>query len=311
MTSAQGFLDISVLVSTTDKDSATMSAEFDQNYGSDATWVIKNQLIQLPAQPTLVTGATGPRPANISFPFTVPWAYGLTPVTQGQPAPDNLLVEIHIHSQPGGSYRIDNLSSCTAPTSSFGMVGTACHAAGMAPVELESNTSMQAGNPYAWQLSNAEPGMPFMLAMNLTDQGGLLGNPAWPLPYPLFDPANPSQPSQALALAAFTGSAPDCYINVDLAATLGGVMDANGEGTVSVILPPGRQYVGLTLYTQAIVFSQTANPLLLISSAGHASTICGPLGVSRVYQFYNGGPTVTPPTSGTLTFGLGPVIEVQ
>jgi hypothetical protein len=120
-TPPKGFLDISVLVSTTSKTSATASAVFAENRGVDATWVMQNQIIQLPAQPASplppAPPLPAPRPANIPLVFTVPWAYGLTPVVQGLPAPRNLLVEIWIHSQPPGAYRVDNLSSCSATPS--------------------------------------------------------------------------------------------------------------------------------------------------------------------------------------------------
>ena len=53
LTPAKGFLEVSVLVSTTHRDSATASTVFDENYGTDATWVIQNQVLQLPAQPAM------------------------------------------------------------------------------------------------------------------------------------------------------------------------------------------------------------------------------------------------------------------
>lgn len=65
-TPAKGFLVISVLMSTTDKDSASLDPEFDLNYGADATWVIQNLPIQLPAQP-LITSGSGPRPPTSTF----------------------------------------------------------------------------------------------------------------------------------------------------------------------------------------------------------------------------------------------------
>jgi hypothetical protein len=302
---AKGFLEVSVLMSTTSRTSATMSTTFADNYGSDATWVLQNQMMQLPAQPP---HPPGPRPANIPFPFTVPWAYGLTPATQGLPPPSNLLVEIWIHFQPSGSYRIDNLGSCVAPTTTVGQVGPLCAAPGNQPVELGGNVSMTAGSSYTWTVQNAPASMPFLVALNLEQGVGLLGNPAWPLPYPMFDPLSPSQPSAALA--SLTWPAPDCWINVDPAVWLTGVCDAAGNGAVSGPLPPGREFVGTVFWAQAYVFAPTANPLRIITSLGRTTEVCGPLGVARVYAFYNGVGTTSPPPVGSLQYGVGAIFDV-
>ncbi|HEB51618.1 MAG TPA: hypothetical protein ENI87_00010 [bacterium] len=313
-TSAKGFLQLSVLMSTTSRDSSTMSATFDDNYGTDAMWVAEDLIVMLPAQPVTTTS---PRPANIDLPFTNLWVYGLTPATTGLPAPDNLLVEIWIKYQPSGSYRVDNLGSCTAPVSTFGLVGPQCAipdpnnpGSNLPPIDLSGDTSMLAGSNYTWRISNAQPSMPFMLLLNLTDQGTLFGNPSWALPYPLFDPANPSLPSPAFAFLNY--AAPDCYLNVLPTVVLGSTTDQNGDGQVTAAIPPGRQNVGGTYYAQALAFAPTANPLFFISSQGRSTTICGPLGVTRVYKFYNtnGNPLTAPPSVGTRSAGVGLVLDV-
>ncbi len=305
---AKGWLDVSVLVSTTDKTAATASAVFADNRGTDATWVMQHQLIQLPAQPAL---PAGPRPANVPFVFGVPWAYGLTPATATMPAPRHLLIEIHVHAQPAGSYRLDNLGNCTAPQSTFGTIGAACAVPGNAPVALTADASMLAGSSYSWHVANGPASMPFLVLVNATNVGGLFGNPAWPLPYPMFDPANPSLPSAALAVLQWP--APDCWLNVDPVAALGGITDAVGAGSASGVLPPGRDIVGETLYAQALVLAPTANPLRLVTSLGLAATVCGPLGVARVHAFYDNTPTPppTPPASGTVQLGVGLVFDVM
>ena len=58
--------------------------------------------------------------------------------------------------------------------------------------------------------------------------------------------------------------------------------------------------------------SQTVNPLQFVTSQGRQTTVCGPLGVARVFKFYSasGSPTPTPPASGTRTLGVGLVLEV-
>lgn len=304
----KGFLDISVLMSTTSRDSASVSSVFAENHGSDATWVLRNQLVMLPAQPS---PAPSPRPANINFMFQVPWAFGLTPATGSQPAPANLLVEIHIHAQPNGAYRLDNLSGCIAPSATFGMVQSACQFSSAGPVLVTGDQTMLAGSSYQWRVERCPPSMPFLLAVNLTNTGFLFGNPAWPLPYPMFDPANPSQPSPALA--ALQWPAPGCWLNIDPVLALGGLADASGSAFVNGFLPAGRQFVGTTFHTQAIVLAPTVNPLRFISSGGNSNTICGPLGVARVHAFYNN--TLVPPpptpTTGQVQLGVGMVFEVR
>ncbi|MEO6593355.1 MAG: hypothetical protein ABIP94_01220, partial [Planctomycetota bacterium] len=273
---AKGFLDISVLMSTTHTSAATASGVFAENYGTDATWVIQHSLVQLPAQPPVLSG---PRPANIPFVFNVPWAYGLTPTTSQLPAPSNLLVEIWIHAQPNGAYRMDNLGSCTAPTATFGLVGPACAVPGSAPVVLTADVSMQAGSTFGWQVTNIPPSMPFLVALNVTNVGNLLGIVGLPLPVALFDPANPSMLPPLLS--GLLWSAPDCWLNIDLATTIGGLSDAAGVGYVAGLLPAGSQYVGTTVYAQAIVLAPTANQLRIITSLGRSSTVCGPNSVVR------------------------------
>jgi hypothetical protein len=304
---AKGFLDVSVLMSTTARSSTTLSATFADNYGTDATWVMLNQPVQLPSQPA---STPGPMPANIHFAFSVPWAYGFTPVGTDQPA-ENLLVEIWIHSQPSGAYRLDNLSSCIAPTATFGNQDPQCSPPNGVRVVLDADTTMLAGSTYGWQVTQAPANSAFLLGLNLTNTGGLFGQAMWPLPYPMFDAANPSQPSPALA--ALGWGAAGCWLNIDPIVWLGGITDAAGSGSAIGFVPPGRDSVGDTYYAQALVLAPTANPLRLISSLGRESTVCGPLGVARNFAFYN--PAATPPqpvpTAGSVQYGVGPVIEVQ
>ncbi|MCB9877690.1 MAG: hypothetical protein H6835_08835 [Planctomycetes bacterium] len=307
---AKGFLQVSVLMSTCPHEASQASADFEENYGSDATWVVQDRVIQLPAQPAVTMPSTTPRPANIDFPFAAPWAYGLTPVTQGMPAADSLLIEIWIKYQPAGVYRVDNLSSCVAPTAEFGLADPLCAVPGNQPIELTGDTSMLAGSTYHWRISGGPPSMPWLLLMNLTDQGGLLDNPAWPLPYAMFDPANPSLPAPALSLVGFQHPAPDCYLNISPAAMLIGTCDAAGLGTIAAAVPAGRQNVGAIFYTQALGFSPTSNPMWFITSKGRSTTVCGPLGVSRVYSFYDGTASPLPPATGTVSGGVGLVLEI-
>lgn len=305
---AKQYLDISVLMSTSPRRAADASATFADNYGTDAMWVLDHHIVQLPAQPAVTAG---PRPANIDFVFTQPWIYGLTPAIGATPAPSSLLVEIWIHAQPSGSYRIDNLSSCVAPTGTFAPPGPACAVPGKPPLELTADSSMLAGSPYSWHLANTDPNTVFFLMVGATNTGGLFGVPTLPLPYPLFDPANPSLPSPGLPI--FNHPAPDCFLSIDPMFWFAGVCDANGLGNVTLPLPSGRAEVGQTYFAQALVVAPSANPLRIITSVGRQTTICGPLGVARVYSFYDAS-TVPPqplPLVGSVQQGVGPIIEVH
>jgi hypothetical protein len=305
---AKGWLQISLLVSTTSKTALTASPVFAENRGADATWVIQNLICQLPAQPAT---PAGPLPANIDFPFAVPWMFGLTPAVSSLPPPQNLLVEFHIHSQPSGSYRLDNLGGCTSTQNAFGNRGPACAVPGQAGLTVLGDPSMLAASSYGWNVANAAPNSPYFVALDVTNQGGLFGNPAWPLPYPMFDPANPALPSTALA--ALGHPAPDCWLNITPLTLIGGVANASGAGVAMTAIPPGRQMIGQTFYAQATSFAQSANPLRMITSRGQSSTVCGPLSVARVYAFYNhlATPPPPPPTSGLVQAGVGFIFDVQ
>ncbi|MBL8751053.1 MAG: hypothetical protein JNK78_17980 [Planctomycetes bacterium] len=302
------FLDISILMSTSPRRAADASSTFADNYGIDATWVVNHQITALPAQPIV---ASGPRAANIDFTFTVPWAYGLTPAIGTGPAPTSLLVEIWIHSQPSGVYRIDNLSSCTSPTATFGNQGPACAVPGKQPVALTTDTTMLAGSPFAWHIANADANAIFLVGLGTSGTGSFLGQAAWALPMPLFDPANPSVPWPTFPYLGY--SAPDCWLNIDPVLWLGGVCDPAGVGYTSIDIPPGREMVGATYYGQALVVAPTANPLRLVTSDGRSATVCGPLGVARVFSFYNT-TTVPPqplPLTGSMQVGVGPIFDVH
>lgn len=309
----KGYLDISVAVTTTYASAATASSTFEDNYGEDLQWVVTHDHVQLPTQPVLTT--VGPRPANIDLMFTTPWFFGLTPARGYQAPPANLLVEIWIHSQPSGAYRIDNLGGCVSTTTQFSDPGAACFSPNALPAAaaptLTPGQSMIAGSPYSWTVENAPPSAPFLVSFNMTSQGGLFGNPAYALPYPLFDPANPSQPSPALV--SLRWSAPDCYLAIDPRTALFGSCASNGIGVLTTQLPSGSQNVGVEYFAQALIFAPAANPLGLITSAGRSATICGPLAATRISAFYNntGSPPPSPPSTGTVQYGQAMVFEVR
>lgn len=304
---AKGFLNVSIWMSTTHATAATASGVFEDNWGEDVQNVLFNHPVQLPAQPAV---AAGPRPADVTFQFTNPWWYGLTPARPNKPAPTSLLIEILVLSQPSGAYPLDNLGGCISPKTAFGNQGPLCADTSLPPPSMSGDVSMSAGGVYNWFVHDLPADAPYIVAFNLTSQGMLFGNPAYTLPYPMFDPQNPSQPSAALTVLQW--SAPDCWINIDPRVTVFGLADSNGLGTMPTPLPPGREYVGLEVFAQAFAVSLTANQLQTISTPGMSATVCGPLGVSRIFAFYNGSgvPVPAPPSTGSVQYGLGPVFEV-
>ncbi|GDY01369.1 hypothetical protein LBMAG49_06980 [Planctomycetota bacterium] len=295
----KGYVVVNVLLSTTSVRAANASANFAENWGSDASYVITNLPMTLPAQPAVA----GVRPFNIDLVFQVPWAYGMTPARQaGIPEPANLLIEIQILSQPPGAYRLDNLGSCQSPPVVFGNAGAGCAPSGGLPLSLEPAASMQAGSTFTWVVRNTEPSVLVMLATNLTAQGLLLGQP---LPLALFDPNNPLQPPPALS-SLFRFGAPDCWLNIDPLVTLVTIASAAGVASFQLPLAADRALVGQSLFAQALAYSQTANPMLLTTSIGQQSTVCGPLSVTRIYNF--GSATAV---SGQIGYGQGAVLEVR
>ncbi|MCA8976738.1 MAG: hypothetical protein KDC98_18595 [Planctomycetes bacterium] len=304
---AKGYLTISVLMSTTATGAAGASSDFDSNRGADATWVLRQHRLWLPAQPALT--APGPRQANISFLFPS-WWYGLTPARPGAPAPANLLIEFWIHDQPQGSYPIDSPGGCLAANTTFGRQDPLCGVPGQPLPTLGSAASMIAGRNFSWYVDHAPADAGFVILFALSGQGHLFGNTAYPLPYPMFDPLAPSR--QSPALSTLIWPAPDCWINIESSTSVFGQCNASGHGVLTTMLPPGSQNVGLELFTQAFIISQSSNPLGVISTQGYSSTVCGPLDVTRIHAFYDGSatPPPPPPTSGSVLYGVAMIVEV-
>jgi len=304
---AKGFVVMTMALSTSSVEAESVTTSFDDNHGRDKVLPFVSVPHMLPAQPP----QAGVRVANIDLILPVPWIYGMTPVrTNAQPVPDSFVLELQIESQPSGAYRIDNIGNCSAAATAFGTIGPQCAhlppatPANPAPTRLPvlsvvPGLSLQAGSPYTWTIHNAPPNAAVFLSVNLTSTGLFFGQP---LPMPLFDPANPTLPNPPALLY----SAPDCWVHVAPAATLFGVSDASGDLSATVPIAPGRIFVGESFFVQALYYSQTAKPRQVNSSVGQQSTVCGPLGIARLYRFGN----ATAPT-GQLSRGQGAVLELR
>jgi len=283
---------------------ANVSANFDANHGIDRTVVVQNGSLVLPAQPA----QAGVRPANIVLPFDAPWVYGMNPLRTA-PAPTTLVIDLQIWSQPGpgsgNAYRLDNFASCSSQPTLFGSPPGNCTAnrngggAGNA-VTISGGSTMLAGGTYVYTLAGMPPSTTFSLVLDLSNQGTFLGQP---LPYPLFDPANPQQP---LPGSPFPFAAPDCWVNVAPVHAVPGTSSASGTGNTTVAVPLGHQFVGVSMFAQAVVLDPTANQMRLVTTQGLRSTVCGPLGVARVHFLGN-----HLATSGSAVIGQGAVFEVQ
>ncbi len=305
---AKGYLFVSILLSTTSARAETASATFADNYGTDAMVVVDNVPVILPAQPAWPT-SSGPRPANIDFILPTPWFHGLTPARDGhEPRPTSLLIEVRVHSQPAGSYRLDNIGNCSIPPVSIGTPGPACHSVGLQQLTLTGGNSMMVGSSYGWQIQNAEPNAAVLLFLGVAPQTLLANDPALPLPVPLWDASNPTGMPPALGrlLPLIGYSAPDCFIEVAPTGLLFGTANAGGVANLSIALSPSRSFVGGQVYAQAIAHAQTANAMQVVTSAATRSTVCGPLGVARIYALGSDNATV-----GQWSFGQGAVVELH
>ena len=109
------FLQVFLTVSSTTVDAADASIEFDANLGPDATRVIDDGRIALPAVGPV---AGGPMPFAIDLPFDRPWFFDTTPVSNGDPR--NFLFDLEIANQPAGLYEVDAPTACTFSPISFG-----------------------------------------------------------------------------------------------------------------------------------------------------------------------------------------------
>ena len=280
------FLVLHLAMSTTEVQAWNASTTFADNYGTDFTPVIQDARISLPAQPPL---ATGPRPFNIELPFDQPWFYAATPVRGSGPAPGGLLFDMRITVQPRGSYRLDVPGGCSGDPMYFGNLGAACVTSPNGrPLSIEAPASMMSGGSLTYTVRELPPGAPFALALALTDQGDWFGNP---LPYDL---------------SGYLQGAPGCWINVPWQAVLLGQADPAGVGTLSFAIPLGRNHVGSSLFAQAICRDLAANQLLHVTSQGLRSTICGPLGISRIYNVGDAWAE-----TGQRSIGVAPVIELR
>ncbi len=233
--------------------------------------------------------AAGPRPFNIELPFDQPWFYAATPVRGSGPAPGGLLFDMRVTVQPRGSYRLDVPGSCSGNPVYFGMTDPACvtSPSGL-PLSIEAPSSMMSGGSLTYTVRNMPSDAPFALALALTDQGEWFGNP---LPYDL---------------SGYLHGAPGCWISVPWQAILLGQADSGGVGRVSFTIPLGRNYVGSSLFAQAICRDLAANQLLHVTSQGLRSTICGPLGISRIYNVGDAWAE-----TGQRSIGVAPVIELR
>jgi hypothetical protein len=279
------FLSLYLAMSTTDVRAWEASTTFADNHGSDFTRVIDDARISLPAQPPL---PGGPRPFNIELPFDHPWFYGGTPIRDSGPAPSGLLFDMSITSQPSGPYRLDVPGTCSSLPTYFGELGAACVTSRNGrPLGIEA-TAMLSGGSVTYTVSEMPSEAFFAVALALTDQEDWFGTPV------------------PVDLTGYLQGAPGCWIHVPWQTVTLGQADQGGVGKVRVEIPLGRNYVGASLYAQAIARDLAANPLLHVTSQGLRTTVCGPMGVVRIY---NAGEAWA--ESGQRSIGVAPVIEVR
>jgi hypothetical protein len=281
---AKQFIVLNLLMSTTARSAADVSTRFDENTGRDHVQVITNARVALPAQPPQ---AAGPRPCNVLLPFDVPAFFDLTPVRGPGERPRNLCVEMMVILQPAGGYDLDTPFVCSSNRTPFAAPGPRCRTSASAtrqPLAIDSNDSVKAGGSLTYTVTEVPREAPFGVMFGTRNTGPWNGAPL---------------PVDLTSLGAW-----DCFIATDWVHTSIGLADATGTGRVSYPVPAGIEFVGQSFYAQAICRDLTANPLLYVTSGGIRTTVCGPLGVARVYAVGN-----HLALTGTKTFGSAVIFE--
>ncbi len=277
------YIAMHVRLSTAARRSDVASATFDDNHGIDATFVLTNSRLSLPAQPP---SATAPRPCNVSIPIT-PFFFDLSPIRGPRPPPPGLAIEFRVVLQPVGDYRLDSPLQCASTISSFGSLGPLCRTGRGLPLTITPNSSVKAGDRVTYTVDNMLRDTIFVVSIGSLAGVGQFGG--FPLPISMA-------PLQA----------PDCYVNTDWLLLTPGLGDQNGRGQVSYTIPPGRQLVGRSIHAQALCRDLIANPFLHVTSLGVSASICGPLGMARISALGD-----EQAVTGAVSYGAGYVIQLQ
>jgi len=294
------FLQVYLTVSTTTDTAFGASPTFEDNLGGDATQVIDNARLSLPAVGPV---ATGPMPFAIDLPFDRPWVFDTSPVRGSGSHSPGFMFDMRIEVQPSGSYILDSPGSCAIPAVPFGNAAGCLTSAG-APMGFSASSAIQAGGSVTYTVSGMPAGFPFWVVTSA--ERPMAGNP----PLTQFGRVLPFELTAAnLAGLGLAGSAPGCYFEIPFGGTLGGTIDTSGNGQVVLGVPSGRQFVGVPFYAQAAGFDPGANSLFFVTSNGLESRACGPLSIARVFTFATQ-PSLLGPT-GSVNVGNAAVIELR
>ncbi len=256
---AKSFVRTALSLSTSTVRAESANPVFEDNHGPDWTYVIKDSGISnyfnLPAQPPM---AAGPRPYNVPFPFEHPVFFDLSPV-RGEELASSMVVDFQIYQQPSGLYRMDSPFGCRSTITSYGVQGAGCVSSTSPPqalqLDLAGQLSVLAGGNMTYRLQHAHPNVAAVLAMGV----GLL------------------DPADAIPLLSGCSLVVNPVLLRQFATT-----DPTGTAFFPLPVPPLRALVGETVHAQAAAFDPAANGMLLVTSGGLSTSICGPLGVCRV-----------------------------
>ena len=250
---AKGYLVVSVMLSTTATSAVAASSTFADNRGQDRQWVLANYHLQLPAQPVV---PVGPRPADIQLPFTTPFWFGATPVHNNQPQPANLMVEIWILSQPsrGVSDRQPRrLHRDHGVLRQPGSAGLPCPGPGGADAvdelvdgrrqQLRLDRRQLRAERAARAVAGTHGSGHAVRRVERHAAGAVVRSRQ-------SIAAVAAVPGPGLGRARLLG-------HLDPAVTILASADAAGTAVFNTQLPSGSQYVGLTLFGQGLIYSQT------------------------------------------------------
>jgi hypothetical protein len=278
------YIVMDVRLATAARRSDAASTRFDDNLGLDAAFVLLDSRLVLPAQPPLLAA---PRACDVQIPMSQPFFFDLSPVRGPRPPAPGLAVDFRVYLQPVGDYRMDSPFVCTSTLTSFGNLGPACQTSRGLPLSITSNNSVRAGDRITYTVDNMPRDALFLVSLGATPATGSFYG--IPLPVPL----------------APLG-APDCWINTEWLLLAPALADQTGRGQVTYPIAPGRHLVGRSIHAQAMCQDVAANRFLHVTSLGVATSICGPLGITRISQLGDAQAPV-----GAVSYGSGFVMLVQ
>jgi hypothetical protein len=279
------FFYLHVLVSTTSLKAVETTTEFSRNHGRDLQQVLTGGRISLPPQPAQ---PVGPRPCNVRLPFQTPVFFDLTPYRLPGQRPSSFVLDLLVEISPNTqAYDVDTPFLCSSQIVPFGVIGPQCVTSRGTPrrhLTIASSDSVKAGGSITFTVGEMPDQALFGVMIGTTDTGTWRG--------------------LTLPVDLTPLGAAGCYVLTDWIHTAVAVGDSTGQGRASFSIPSGREFVGGRLYAQAICRDLSSNPLFYVTSLGVRTTVCGPVGVARIFALGDHAARY-----GQRTYGSGLIVE--